>query len=130
MNKKILLVLVGLLVVVFLYSCKKSPEGPTDIRIRNKSSWTFRNVNVDTSGGEHNYGTIAPEAETGYFRFDVAYREAHITLDIDNVPYEFIPVAYTYEVPLGRGKFTYELSVVDTVEHTLAIHVIADAPLK
>ena len=130
MHRKVLLVLAGILAILFIYSCKKSPDGPTDIRIRNKSTKVFKNVNIDTSGGEHNFGEVNPGGETSYYRFDIAYREAHITLDIDNVPYEFVPVDYTYEVPLGRGRYTYELSVADTVEHLLAIHVIADAPLK
>ncbi len=119
-----------MLALFLLLSCKKSPDGPTDIRIRNLSGKVFTNVNVDTSGGEHNYGSIAAGEETEYHRFDLAYREALITLDIDGVQYKFIPVDYTYEVPLGQGKFTYELSIADTTEHMLAIHVIADAPLK
>lgn len=130
MNRKLLFVGTGIFVLLFLFSCKKSPDGPTDIRIRNKSGVVYKNVNVDTSGGEHNYGDVNPGGETEYYRFDIAYREAHITLHINNVQYEFIPVDYTYEVPLGQGKFTYELSVADTAEHLLAIHVIADAPLK
>jgi hypothetical protein len=119
-------------VLIFLLSfpsCKKDPDGPSDIRIRNRTTSVFKNVNVNTSGGEYNFGEVLPGQETEYHRFDIAYRQAHITLEIDSVQYELIPVDYTYEVPLGQGKFTYELAIADTASRKLAIHVIADAPL-
>ncbi|MCD6200926.1 MAG: hypothetical protein J7K46_03870 [Bacteroidales bacterium] len=130
MNRRLFFAGAGLFLLFSLLSCKKSPDGPSDIRIRNKSGVLFKNVHVDTSGGEHNYGEVNPGGVTDYYRFDIAYREAHITLDINDVQYELVPVAYTYEVPLGQGKFTYELSIADTISHLLAIHVIPDAPLK
>ncbi len=121
-------VLTGMLLLTVV-SCKKDPDGPSDIRVRNLTTSSFHNVTVNTSGGEYNYGDVLPGTETEYHRFDIAYRQAHITLDIDTVQYELVPVDYTYEVPLGQGKFTYELSIADTAKHKLAIHVIADAPL-
>ncbi len=126
MKKTLLLSVVLLLSVI---SCKKDPDGPTDIRIRNLTSSVFQEVNVNTSGGEFNYGDVGPGQVTSYHRFDIAYRQAHITLMINSVQYELIPVEYTYEIPLGEGKYTYELSIADSTEHTLAIHVIAEAPL-
>lgn len=92
------------------------------------SDFTFTNVEVNTSEGIQNYGTVLAGQETVYKRFDRAYRQAQIELFIENEKYTFIPVAYTYEVPLGQGKFTYELSV-DTSKKELSIHVTADAPL-
>lgn len=130
MSRKIFLAAVGIMMTLVFSSCRKKPEGPTDIRIRNKTVKIFKDVYVDTSAGEYNFGEVNPGGETAYHRFDKAYRQARITLKIDSVQYVLVPVDYTYEVPLGQGKFTYELSVADTVEHILAIHVIADAPLK
>lgn len=129
MKKKLLAIILAGLLLPVMQGCRKSPEGPSDIRIRNQSDKVFENVNVDTSAGEHNYGTIQPGEVTEYFRFDKAYRQAHITLNADGVPYELVPVNYTYEITLGQGKFTYELNLADTVNHTLSIHVIAEAPL-
>jgi hypothetical protein len=125
----LVIVSVVLLMALSWTGCKKDPDGPTDIRIRNYTSSVFKNVYVNTSGGEYDYGEILPGAETDYHRFDIAYRQAHITLEIDDVQYELIPVDYTYEIPLGQGKYTYELAIADTASHTLAIHVVADAPL-
>jgi len=69
-------------------------------------------------------------AVTGFVRkrFEKAYREANITLKINDINYEFLPVDYTYEIPLGRGKFSYEISA-DTTTRVLSIKVTADAPL-
>jgi hypothetical protein len=119
----------ALLLFLSVASCKKDPDGPSDIRIRNLTQSIFKNVYVNTSGGEYNYGEVLPGKETDYHRFDIAYRQADITLEIDGVQYELVPVDYTYEIPLGQGKFTYELAIADTVSHKLAIHVVADAPL-
>ncbi len=121
--------LVSLLTLLMFPACKEDPTGPTDIRIRNRTKSVFRNVYVNTSGGEYNYGDVQPGTETPYHRFEVAYRQALITLEIDSVQYQLIPVDYTYEVPLGRGKYTYELTIADTASRQLAVHVIAEAPL-
>jgi hypothetical protein len=130
MNKNLFLSAVFVLATLLLLpSCKKDPEGPTDLRIRNMTTSVFKNVVVNTSGGEYNYGVVAPGNFTDYHRFDVAYRQAAISLEINSVQYELVPVDYTYEVPLGQGKFTYELSIADTAARTLAVHVTADAPL-
>jgi hypothetical protein len=130
-KKLIFVLLVSLMGVLFIWKCtkEKSPEGPTDIRVRNLTTQVFDSVYVDTSSGEHTYGTVLPSATTDYKRYDKAYREAYIKLYINQVKYELIPVDYTYEVFLGQGKFTYELSIADSANHTLGIHVIAEAPL-
>ncbi len=128
-KKSLLFILTAGFFLIAVISCKKDPEGPSDIRIRNLTTSTFHEVTVNTSGGEYNYGDVLPGKTTDYHRFDKAYRQAHITLKIDTVQFELVPVDYTYEVPLGQGKFTYELSIADTAKHTLGIHVIADAPL-
>jgi len=108
--------------------CKKNELGPTDIRIINKSVFTYEDVFVDTSEGTNEYGNVAPGVKTDYKRFTKAWREAYIQLNINGVKYEFNPVDYTYEIPLGKGKFSYELSA-DTTKKELSLHVTADAPL-
>ena len=124
------ILLVSLMGILMVWGCrKKSPEGPTDIRIRNLTTQIFDSVYVDTYSGDHTYGTILPAATTGYKRYDKAYREAYIKLYINQVKYELIPVDYTYEIPIGQEKCTYELSIADSLNHTLGVHVVLDAPL-
>ena len=129
-NKFILVLSVCIIGILLVWGCrKKSPEGPTDIRIKNSTTQIFDSVYVDTYSGDHTYGTILPADSTDYKRYDKAYREAYIKLYINQVKYELIPVDFTYEVFLGQGKFTYELSIADSINHTLSIHVIPEAPL-
>ncbi len=124
------ILLVSLVGILLVWGCrKKSPEGPTDIRIRNLTTQIFDSVYVDTYSGDHTYGTIQPAATTDYKRYDKAYREAYIKLYINQVKYELIPVDYTYEIPIGQEKCTYELSIADSLNHTLGVHVVLDAPL-
>ncbi len=132
MRKKRSFLLIFLIGGLSLTSCKKydEAEGPTDIRIKNLSTYVFDNVFVDTGFGENSYGTVIPNQETEYKRFDKAYREATITLEISGTPYTFTPVAYTFEVYLGRGKFTYEVWVNNNAGNlSLDMQVTADAPL-
>ena len=129
-RKFIFVFLVSLVGILLVWGCrKKSPEGPTDIRIRNLTTQVFDSVFVDTYSGDHTYGTILPAATTDYKRYDKAYREAYIKLYINQVKYELIPVDYTYEIPIGQEKCTYELSIADSLNHTLGVHVVLDAPL-
>ncbi|MCK4344687.1 MAG: hypothetical protein KAX05_05315 [Bacteroidales bacterium] len=129
-RKFIFVFLVSLVGILLVWGCrKKSPEGPTDIRIRNLTTQIFDSVYVDTYSGDHTYGTILPASTTGYERYDKAYREAYIKLYINQVKYELIPVDYTYEIPIGQEKCTYELSIADSLNHTLGVHVVLDAPL-
>lgn len=108
------ILLMGVLVLI-PSSCKKydKSKGPTDIRIRNLSTYTFEDIFVDTSSGEREFGNLAPGAVSEYHRFDKAYRQALIVLKINGTEYTFTPVSYTFEVYLGRGKFSYEVWVDD-----------------
>lgn len=126
-RKIIFVFFVSLVGILLVWGCrKKTPEGPTDIRIRNVSIYVFDSLEVNTSGGIHNYGLLNPNHESEYKRFDKAYPKADIKLYSSGVKYEYGPVDYTYAVWLGRGKFTYEL---DIISDTIRIHVIPEASL-
>ena len=138
--KKIFLLL---LVVICVSSCKKkgfSPEGPTDIRIKNISDQTFTNVIVNTTnveGEEFNYGSIAPGAYSDYYRFPKAYNKAEITLTIIhadpaiNGTYTTGPVDNTYQAYLSQIKATYEVWITSTADKKIAIFdVIPESDLE
>lgn len=105
-------------------------KGPTDIRIRNISTFVYDSILVNTSGGENTYGTLNADGETQYKRFDYAFPDADITLYINSVEYTYGPVDYTHAAWLGTGKYTYEVDVADTVAHTLSMDVIPDSAGK
>jgi hypothetical protein len=126
--KKLLLLT---LVVVVLATCKKtkfSPEGPTDVRIKNKTNITFNEVIVNTSGGIDTLGTIIPGGVSEYYRFDKAFPKAEISARINNVLYSTGAVNYFGMTYIGQAKITYTVYILSGTK--LAIDsCILDAPL-
>ena len=129
--KKYFVILVILLTV---FACKKikfSPEGPTDVRVRNLSDLTFYEVIVNTSGGIDTLGDIGPGNVSDYFRFDKAFPKAEITATINSEKFYTGPVNYTYMQYLGQDKITYEVYILSMSNKTLTIHdVIHDEPIN
>lgn len=119
--KKIILIIVS---VVFLISCKKaefSPEGPTDVRIRNLTSdQIFYQVSVKTSDKEGDtgiLGDINPGKESAYSRFTKAFIDIEVSVKI-NIKgtlqtFSTGPVDFTYLQYVGQDKITYEVNIVD-----------------
>ena len=121
------------LIALVLLSCKEknSPEGPTDIRVKNLSDVTFTSVTVNTSGGTHDYPELTPGSYTEYQRFEKAYPIAEISAIIAGETYSTGPQNYNYQVVLGQGKFVYEVFIENAGQKKLAIsEVIPEAPLK
>jgi hypothetical protein len=129
--KKLLLLLS---IIVITDSCKKTPFaplGPTDIRINNLENLVMGDLTVNTSGGEHNYGTLNALSVSGYFRFEKAYPKAQITATIGGEIYTTGPVDYTYMQYLSTVKATYKIRVKPGAVKTLEIFdVITESPLK
>jgi len=133
--------LVALFFVLLLATgCKKqhnTPEGPTDVRIRNLSDQTFKDVVVITSeknGDTLSYGTISSGTVSGYFRFKKAYPKALVSANINlggnNIKYTTGPVDFTYMQYIGRDRITFEVNISDPVSHSLIIsNVIEEEPL-
>lgn len=117
---------------LMLTSCSKkspSPEGPTDIRIKNDTEAEYLNVVVNTGEETHTYGTVAAHSVSDYFRFEKAYPDSEITLTIGDVEYTTGVPDNTYAVWLGQGKFSYEVWVSVPDDHLLDMRVIPEAPL-
>jgi hypothetical protein len=135
--KKLIIIFLLLLLVL---ACKKkefSPEGPTDVRIRNLSDLTFENVIVSTSEKPEDVDTIANIAHgstSDYFRFTKAYPKAEIsaTINISGslVKFSTGTVNYTYMQYIGQDRITYEVYISDLNNRELTIsNVIPDEPL-
>lgn len=128
--KKFLHILI--VIAVSLSSCSKknqTPDGPTDIRIRNTTSSDFVNVVVKTEDESHNYGDVNSYSESEYIRFEKAYPDSEITLSIGGIEYTTGVPDNTYAVLLGQGKFTYDVWVAIEAQRKLDSDVIPDAPL-
>lgn len=128
------------LMLLSLLACKKqkfSPEGPTDVRIRNLSDLTFEQVIVSASektGDIDTLGTIANSATSDYFRFQKAYPKAEISAKINIggslVTFTTGPVNYTYLTYIGRDRITFEVYISNMDTRTLTINnVILDEAL-
>lgn len=124
------LVLIGIMLIAF--SCTKpnhTPEGPTDVRIRNVTDQDFTDVFVDTGGGSYNYGNIASGTETGYHRFDKAYPDAEISVLIEGEEYTTGDQDYTYATYIGPDKITYVVYISNPELRRLEVDVILDGPI-
>jgi len=124
--------------VILLTACKKrsmTEEGPTDVRISNQTGQTIENVTVTTTDDQaystrvHNFGTIASGAVTEYFRFDIAYTEANITVKIGDVTWSTPPSQFDYLTYIGPDRITYRLTVADPLNHMLDIETVIEEPI-
>lgn len=133
------LIIISLLFLTVI-ACKKkelSPEGPTDIRIRNLSTLTFEDVIVSTSekaGDIDTIGNVANNSVSDYFRFSKAYPKAEISAKIhiggSVVTFSTGVVSYTYLTYIGRDRVTYEVYISDMNNRVLSINnVILEEPL-
>jgi len=129
--KKVLFISLALFVI---FACKKteySPEGPTDVRVRNLvADISFTEVIVNTSGGIDTLGNIGSASASDYFRFDKAYPKAEITAKINGEIFSTGPVNYYGMTYIGQAKITYEVWISDFQNRKLEIsNCSLDAPL-
>ena len=127
-----------LVTVLMLTACKKrsmTAEGPTDIRISNLTGQTIEDVTVTTTDDPayairvHNFGTVTSGAVTDYFRFDIAYTEADITLKIGGVIWSTPATQFDYLTYIGPDRITYRLTVADPVNRVLDIETVIEEPI-
>ena len=79
---------------------------------RNDSKVKFKSVVVGGKG----YGDIDPGVSTGYQTWVSAYRYSSVTLLADGKTLKIQPFDYTGEKKLGKGNFTYKLTINKKVQ--------------
>ncbi len=109
-----------------LISCDVFGENSTLIRIHNASEYDFLRVEVNTYDEPINYGTIKSDEKSRYKTFEVAYRYAYVRLFVDENEFIIQPIDFVGETPLGSGKFTYVLEVIDFENRILNIKTSKD----
>jgi hypothetical protein len=134
-------IIVIFLLLISIPACKKkeyTAEGPTDVRIRNKSTLAFEEVIVRTSEKTLDVDTIgniaANDSVSGYFRFSKAYPKAEISAKINvngsKETFSTGAVDFTYMTYIGQDKITFEVYISDMNNHVLSIsNVILEEPL-
>jgi hypothetical protein len=122
-----------LIIILFLsvlLACKKvsiSPEGPTDVRIRNLSESAFTEVIVRIKAEEIEFGTIEKNVVSEYNRFKTAFPKAYISARINGDTISTGPVDFTYMNYFGQVRLTYDVIIENRL---LKIkNVTLDSPL-
>jgi hypothetical protein len=133
--KKLILISI---IVMSVCACKKtkySPEGPTDVRIRNLTNQPFTKVIVSTSENTDDIETletIDKYATSDYARFKKAYPKAEITATINGQVYTTGPVNYSSGITyIGQAKITYEIWISEPDKRKLELKIVypLDGPL-
>lgn len=121
------------ILILSAVACKKtefSPEGPTDVRIKNLSTFTFNDVIVNTSGGIDTLGNISAGGVSEYYRFNKAYNVSEITAIINGFLYSTGAVNYNGLTYIGQAKITYEVYILNDANRKLKIsNCSLDSPL-
>ncbi|HBC79170.1 MAG TPA: hypothetical protein DEO60_14155 [Bacteroidales bacterium] len=127
---KKLYVITLLLLLICCLSCKKtpfSPEGPTDVRIRNLTGSVLTETLVRIKEEEIPFGTIDINNTTGYHRFRTAFSKAYISARMNGDTISTGPVDFTYMNYFGQVKMTYDVNLEN---NRLTIkNVTLDSPL-
>lgn len=123
------------LILLVAFACKKnefSPEGPTDVRIRNLTTLAFYDLTVDIDTVV-NYGNLNPQSVTDYIRFPKAYPKATISAKINKggslVTFSTEIFDYTYMQYMGQMRVTYEVFIPDMEKNEFQIEVILEEAL-
>jgi hypothetical protein len=127
-------------IITCIFACKKtefSPEGPTDVRIRNLSDMNFEEVIVTTSENTEDVdtiGSIPSQTVSEYSRFTKAYPKAEISakININGTMLEFStgPEVFTYMQYIGQDRITFEVFISNMNNRELKIsNVIQEEPL-
>jgi hypothetical protein len=122
-------------VVFTAMACKKtefSPEGPTDVRIRNLTSLAFYDLTIDIDTVV-NYGNLNPQSTSDYIRFPKAYPKATISAKVNKggtlVTFSTEEFDYTYMQYMGQMRITYEVYIPNMERNIFEINVITDEAL-
>ncbi|HLN56726.1 MAG TPA: hypothetical protein VK207_12070 [Bacteroidales bacterium] len=117
--------------VLLIISCKKtefSPEGPTDIRIRNLSDMSFTEVTIKTSEYEEdvaNIPSIPSQGTSEYQRFKKAYPKAEISAKVYSggslITVSTGKVDFTYMQYLSTQRVTFEVYIPNLQSKVLEI---------
>ncbi|MCB0801467.1 MAG: hypothetical protein KDB74_00080 [Flavobacteriales bacterium] len=85
-----------------------------EIRIKNKTSYLLDSVYINTSGGESLYGNLSLFERSSYSSFRFAYPIFNIKFKVAEKKFSYSPASYDGEEKIANGKYTLEISEIDT----------------
>ncbi len=130
--KKLTILIALVLAIAGCSKEKITPEGPTDVRIKNVTGdVVFENVIVDTGKGEFNFGNIDAATLSDYHRFEISYPEIEVSLTIDGMVYTNGEPDNTYATYIGPDKVTYEVYPTSIGSGILVVNIVypLDGPI-
>ena len=130
--KKSLLIALAILLV---FSCKKQkldPEGPTDVRIKNLTTFTLKDVTINLDDEVVNFGEIGKQDTSKYHRFKKTHPLIKVSATVETADGKKIyktedNIDYTYQQYMGQMRVTYEIYVKSGT--AIETKVITDEPL-
>lgn len=130
--KKLTILIALVLAIAGCSKEKITPEGPTDVRIKNVTGdVVFENVIVDTGKGEFNFGNIDASTVSDYHRFEISYPEIEVSLTINGMAYTNGEPDNTYATYIGPDKVTYEVYPTSIGSGVLVVNIVypLDGPI-
>jgi len=130
--RKLIIISVIILSVVACKKTKYSPEGPTDVRVKNLTTSPFTEVRVTIDDSTKVMGDIPAKGVSEYIEFHKAFPKAEITARIGGVLYTTgtentgKSTTMTY---IGQAKITYEVWIPSANKLEIS-NCSLDAPLK
>ena len=109
--------LILIIAITAMISCSKdSSDNPSGLKIRlsNSSQYNFKDIVINTTTGDVNFGNLNSGEKTEYKDFNKAYRYAFVKLEIDGKTYTIQPIDYVGESTLKDGSYTYQIDVNNT----------------
>ncbi len=130
MRKVLLMAIFCLSLIACEKEEKKTPEGPTDIRISNLTDMNFSSLSVTMADTTVFFGDIMSKDTSDYIRFPKAYPKAEINCVVNGIHYTTGKVPDIYMQTLGQTKVTYVVYISDDLNNVLSIaDVVIEEPL-
>jgi|3_EtaG_2_1085321.scaffolds.fasta_scaffold10032_3 hypothetical protein len=116
--------------ISLLFSCTEDEIDPSavNIRLANTSNFDYKNIVINTTTGNVDFGDLNSGKFSEYKAFEMAYRYAYVELEINGNTLKLQPFDYVGETPLENGKYTYEIYTesADEENGALSIKLIND----
>jgi hypothetical protein len=90
------------------------------IRIKNSSSYDFKNVKIYPGDNAKNFGDVRRGEISAYQNFEEAFNDMTVTLIINNIEFNHVPGNPSGIEMLGTGKFTIEISILNFAQRKLS----------
>jgi len=102
-----------LLLIGFLGCTPDTEElGPVLLRVKNGSSVTIQEVQINSNGAEAVFGQLQPGEISDYLRMPHLYSLSLIHVKADTLDLALVPFDYVGERALEAGKYTYTLFIL------------------